>query len=186
MSEVFRRIKQFCQNGITVILTHHERKEGVIRISAQNRLRGSSDISAAVDAHLAIKRDKDDKSKIIIEQAKLRTAKEIESFEVAIREVEEKMEFSYLGLHSEEASKKELAKEIVQSVLEEEPEGLSRSELCRKVKETENIGEKSIREAIKELIASETILERQGNKNTKICSLPKFSQEELIIQEALI
>lgn len=186
MSEVFRQIKHFCQNGITVILTHHERKEGMIKISAQNRLRGSSDISAAVDAHLAIKRDKDDKSKIIIEQAKLRTAKEIESFEVAIREVDEKMEFSYLGLHSEEASKKELAKEIVQSVLEEEPEGLSRNELSRKVKEAENIGDKSIREAIKELIISETVLEKQGSKNTKICYLPKFQQEEVALQEALI
>ncbi|MCX6766833.1 MAG: AAA family ATPase [Candidatus Moranbacteria bacterium] len=186
MSEVFRQIKHFCQNGITVILTHHERKEGVIKISAQNRLRGSSDISAAVDAHLAIKRDKDDKSKIIIEQAKLRMAKEIESFEVAIREVEEKMEFSYLGQHSEEASKKETAKEIIKSVLEEEPDGLSRSELFQKVNELENIGDKSIREAIKELIASETILERQGSKNTKICSLPKFHQEESAIQEALI
>jgi hypothetical protein len=186
MSEVFRCIRQFCQNKKTVVVTHHERKESSFyKASAQNRLRGSSDISAAVDAHIALKRDKEDKSKIIIEQAKLRADKEIESFEVSIRENGDKVEFSYLGLYSEESSKKDLAKDVIQLVLEEEKDGLSRSEICKRVKETEGIGEKSTRDAIDELIQEEALMEKQGNKNTKICYLPKF-HEEMALQEALI
>lgn len=186
MSEVFRSIKYFCQEGKTVIITHHEKKEGVFKSSAQNRLRGSSDISAAVDAHIALKRDKNDKFKILIEQAKLRADKEIEPFEIIIKESEGKVEMSYLGPYSDETSKKDLAKEAVQSVLEEEQEGLSRNDICQKVKEIESIGDKSIREAIKELIDEENIMERKGGKNTKICYLPKFSKEGAVSQEALI
>jgi archaellum biogenesis ATPase FlaH len=186
MSEVFRQIKQFCQNGKTVIITHHERKEGMFKGSAQNRLRGSSDISAAVDAHIALKRDRDDKNKIVIEQAKLRADEEIESFEVAFKRAGEKAEFSYLGLHSEDVSKKDLAKEVVQSVLEEERKGLSRSEICQRVKEIESVGDKIIRNAIKELLSEEIVLEKKGEKNTKICYLASFQPEEETAQEALI
>lgn len=85
MSNVFRRIKRFCRAGKTVIITHHERKEGAIKSSGQNRLRGSSDISAAVDSHLTVRKIKDDdKNKLAIEQPKLRQEQEIEPFEVSI------------------------------------------------------------------------------------------------------
>lgn len=185
MSEVFRCIRQLCQAKKTVVITHHERKEGVMRISAQNRLRGSSDISAAVDAHIAVKRDKDDRGKILVEQAKLRGGKEMEPFEVAVRENEAKVEFCYLGVYSEDKNKKEAAKEVILLVLDEEKEGLSRSEICKRVKELEGIGGKSTKDAIDELIEEESLLEKQGQKNTKICYLPKF-HEEIIPQEALI
>lgn len=186
MSEVFRNIKQFCQNGITVIITHHERKEGMIKSSAQNRLRGSSDIQAAVDCHLALIRNKEDKTKISIEQAKLRMNEEMASFDVTVKKIEEKTEISYLGLHSEDASKKDLAREVIQSVLEEEKDGLSRKEIFQKVKEVEDIGERNVREAIKELLSEEIIMEKKGEKNTKICYLAKFYQEEAEFQEALV
>lgn len=186
MSEVFRCIRKLCQNNKTVVITHHERKEGMIKVSAQNRLRGSSDISAAVDAHVAMRRDKDDRSKILIEQVKLRGGKEMEPFEIAIRESEGKVEFCYLGQYSEDATKKEAAKDVILLVLDEEKEGLSRSEICKRVKEIEGIGGKSTKTAIDELVKEEALLEKQGGKNTKICYLPKFHEEEIIPQEALI
>ncbi len=186
MSEVFRCIRQLCQRKKTVVITHHERKEGNIKISAQNRLRGSSDISAAVDAHIAVKRDRNDRSKILIEQAKLRGGKEMEPFEVALQENENEVEFCYLGPHSEDIGKKEAAKDIILLVLNEEKEGLSRSEICKLVKETEGIGWKNTKGAIDELIREASVFEKQGQKNTKICYLPKFHSEETIYQEAPI
>ena len=186
MSEVFRGIKQFCQSGKTVIITHHERKDGAMKSSAQNRLRGSSDIQASVDCHLAVKRDKDDKTKILIEQAKLRIDEEIKPFEVTVRKNGDFTEFIYLGLPSGETSKKDQAKYIIQSILEEDPDGLSRSALSTKVRVKEDIGEKSIRDAVDDLITDGIIAERQGNKNTKICSLARNCQDESIIQPALI
>ncbi|MFA5925603.1 MAG: AAA family ATPase [Parcubacteria group bacterium] len=186
MSEVFRGIKQFCQNGKTVIITHHERKEGAVKGTAQARLRGSSDIQASVDCHLALRRDKNDKTKLVVEQAKLRTDEEAESFEVAVQKVEGKTEFSFLGMYSKDKSKMETAKEIIQSVLEEEQDGLCRKEIFQRVREIENINDKSIREAIEYLLSEKIILEKKGEGNTKICYLAKFYQEEIDPQEALI
>jgi len=186
MSEVFKCIRQLCQNGKTVVITHHEKKEGVIKISAQNRLRGSSDILASVDAHIAVKKDNQDKSKILVEQAKLRSAKEVDPFEVKVNENDEKIRFDYLGACAEKISKKELAKDAVDFVLQEEQNGLSIKEICRKVNETENIGDKNIRYAIKELIADGVILEKKGGKNTKICVHSKFNQDALMTQGVII
>lgn len=61
MSKVFYQIKKLCQAGKTVIVTHHERKEGINKSTAQNRMRGSSDISASVDSHIALIRDRKNK-----------------------------------------------------------------------------------------------------------------------------
>jgi RecA-family ATPase len=185
MAEVFRGIRRFCQSGKTVIITHHERKEGAFGSSAQNRLRGSSDIQAAVDCHLAIRRDKNEKTKITIEQAKLRSDEEIASFEMAIRKNNnESTEVIYLGLHSEDASKKDLAKEATQVILEEEKDGLPMKEIFQKVKEVKKVGDKNIREAIKELMAEEIIVERKGGGNTKICYLAQFVPDEIAPQKA--
>jgi predicted ATP-dependent serine protease len=186
MSEVFRGIKQFCQSGKTVIITHHERKDGAMKSSAQNRLRGSSDIQASVDCHLAIRRDKDDKNKILIEQAKLRIDEEIKPFEVAIKKNGNFTEFIYLGLPSGEISKKDQAKNVILLILEGDRDGLSRSALSTKVRAEEDIGEKSIREAVDNLVSDGIIVEKQGDRNTRICSLSKFYQDESIIQDALI
>jgi RecA-family ATPase len=186
MSEVFRNIKKLCQAGKTVIITHHERKEGAMKSSAQNRLRGSSDIQASVDCHLALRRDKNDRTKVLIEQAKLRLDEEIESFEVAVKKSDEKTEFIYLGEHSEDLSKKDSAKETVYKVLEEEENGLPISEIIQKVKEIKSVGDKNIRQAIKELITENIIMENKGDGNTKICCLEKFCQEKEVSKGLLV
>lgn len=186
MSEVFRCIRKLCQNGKTVVITHHERKEGMTNSSAQNRLRGSSDISAAIDAHIALKRDKTDKSKVLIEQAKLRSGKEMEPFEIAVKESTDEITFSYLGQASVDVTKKEVAKDVILQILDEEKEGLPRSEICRLVKEQESIGGKSCKRAIDDLIQEEAMFEKQGLKNTKICYLPKFHKGEITPQLNLV
>jgi archaellum biogenesis ATPase FlaH len=185
MSGVFRSIKQFCQNGKTVVVTHHERKEGAFKSSAQGRLRGSSDISAAVDAHISVMRDKEDKTKIVVEQAKLRTDKEMDSFEATLKENGGRMEFTYLGLHSEDASKKDLAKEVILSVLQEETAGLSVGEIKTRVKEGADVGDKSISNAIKELLKEGEIVERKGKGNAKIYSLLRYSENDLGVPDNL-
>jgi hypothetical protein len=171
MSKVFKAISQFCRNKITVIITHHERKDGDMKSSAQNRLRGSSDISASVDAHISIRRDKNSKSKIVIEQAKLRGDIEMKPFEVSIEKIEDKTVFQYLGEPLEKITKSESAKEIMLDILGQEIAGLSRMEICARIKNITPIGEKSIRETINALITDGEIIEKQGIKNTKICFL---------------
>lgn len=172
MSEVFKAIMSLCRAGKTVVLTHHERKEGFMKSSASNRLRGSSDILAAVDCHISVKRDKEDKNKLIVEQSKLRSDRELDIFEVSLKEDGGgKLALEYLGEYSEAATKKEMAKELIIGILEEFTDGLSKKEISLKVQEIDKIGGRTIYSALKELVAEKTVSERPGAKNEKICYL---------------
>lgn len=177
ISKLFRQIKRFCQEGMTVILTHHERKEGANKGNAKNRLRGSSDILAAVDCHIAIRRKAGEK-KLIIEQPKLRTDEEIEKFEITFEKSENKMEFRYLGIHSEQDLKKEQSKEIIINILGENKTGLLKGEIEKQVKIEAEIGERITRLALKELIEEGEVIEKSAGKNKKVCMLSIYSSEK--------
>lgn len=187
MSKVFRDIKQFCQKGKTVILTHHERKDGGNKSSAQNRLRGSSDIQAAVDCHLAIRRDANNRTKITIEQAKLRSEEEIEPFEVNIEENGEFMEFKYNGSCETKLSQMGKAKKIIINILNERINYyLSFNKLYEIIKTKEDIGEKTIRSALNDLSENGEIKNKRGTRNTYEYSSNKSFEEEQSIQNSLI
>lgn len=172
MSEVFKAIMSLCTAGMTIVLTHHERKEGFMKSSASNRLRGSSDILAAVDSHISVKRDKEDRTKLIIEQSKLRCDKELDVFEVSAKENSGRFVLEYLGAHSEASTKKETAKDLIVEILEESKDGLSKKEIAEKIKEAESIGGRTTHSALKELVAEKIVYEKPGLKNEKICYLP--------------
>lgn len=172
MAGVFRAISALCSTGKTVILTHHERKESFMKSSAQSRLRGSSDILAAVDSHISVKRSKDDRSRIVVEQSKLRSDKELDIFEVSAKENESgRFTLEYIGEYSEAATKKEVAKDLIVKLLEDFPDGLSKKDIATKVQEVEKIGGRTIYTGLKELLADKTVSERPGVKNEKICYL---------------
>ena len=184
MKKVFREVKNFCLNGITVVITHHERKEGAFKSSPGNRMRGSSDISASVDCHLSIKRDGNNKSKVLIEQAKLRADIEMDPFELEARESNGKVDFVYLGACPEKTSQKKQAVEAVKSILEGEKDGMSVGEIKKKIKKQHGIGDRSTANAIKELVAKKVLTEEKGIGNTKICRLNRAPQ--VVVQKTLI
>lgn len=171
MASVFRALSEFCKAGKTVVVTHHERKETGMRSSAQNRMRGSSDISAAVDSHLAISRDKKETNRLVVEHAKSREELEVPAFEVAVHREGERTWFEHLGSYDVGKKKKEEAKEIIINLLQGKTEGLSKGEIAKAIKESSGIGNSSTYEALKELVWEELIEERQGSGNTKICTL---------------
>jgi archaellum biogenesis ATPase FlaH len=169
MSEVTWQIRKFCKAGKTVIVTHHDRKEGLHRSPARNRLRGSSDILASVDSHLAVTKKGDDV--VIVEQAKLRIKKEIKPFELTLREGTEKTYFEYLGATNEVKNAEESAKKIVLEIVRGVyPEGLSRGEITKMVWEESKIGRKSVKKAIDSLIKNGEINEKRGKGHSKICT----------------
>lgn len=187
MSKVFREIKKFCQNGITVIVTHHDKKEGGrIKLSAQNKLRGSGDIQASVDCHLAITRDENNRNRITIKQAKLRDDPEIEPFTLEVSENDAgKTDFVYLGSYSGKISQKELAMRFVKLILKENKCEMTISEIKTKINKQHGIGEKNTADAIKELADKKVVTVRKGEKNAKICKLNE-SPKEVVVQKPLV
>ncbi len=178
MSEVFRAIRSLCKAGKTVILTHHEKKEGTFKLSPQSRMRGSSDISASVDAHLAISRDRDNKTFLILEQAKNRREMEIAPFGVEVKKENNRVWFEYKGDYDMGKNKKGEARESILQMLEGYPDGMTKGDISIQISETCKIGAKSCREALDDLIKEELVKEKPGVGNTKHCVLAKYSVDE--------
>ncbi len=174
MAEVFAGIKELASEGRTVIVLHHERKETGYKSSAQMRMRGSSDISAAVDSHLSVRKDPADQTKMLVEQAQLRCAPPEEPFEVQLEETDDKISFQYIG--STEVTKKETALEksitAVRLLLEKHPEGLLHKEIVDTLQKSDGLGVKNVRNAIKELKEDDLLQEMAGDKgNEKVLKL---------------
>ena len=141
-------------------------------------MRGSSDILAAVEAQLAVRRDKHDKKKLIVEQAKLRCAQEIEPFELCIESDDETFLFEYLGVHDDGASKKEEAKKAIPELLENHKEGLSKTDVKKEITASLGVGQKAVQGALNELIKEEVVIEQSGERNKKICFLADYVPKE--------
>lgn len=177
ISRVFRNIKKFCQKGMTVVLTHHERKEK--GASARTRLRGSSDILAAVDCLIAISR-KGEEKKLVVEQPKMRIDEELEKFEIEIIKNENGLEFKYLGAHTEQDNKKELAREIIISFLEFSESKISKKDILETVKKEEPIADKVIRDTLDDLIEKGVVGCEQGRGSTKLCFLVEETEGKIV------
>ena len=178
MSKVFRKLRHFCQANITVVITHHERKDNSGKASAQMRLRGSSDILAAIDSHLAIRKDKDNKQKLYFEQTKLRFDMEIEPFIINVVTDGNSVKFEYAGPNiSDSLQKKAEAQELILGILNENTNGLSKKEITEKVRDVIDIGQKGPGEIISQMIKSGEIVTKQGKGNAKLCFLAADPEE---------
>lgn len=172
MKTVLQQLRTFIKEGITVIVTHHERKESpMAKSSPQNRARGSSEILANADSLLTVHRVKDDKHRLVFEQAKNREAEEIPAFEIKVVSEGETVRFEFLGDHDGGKQKKEEAKEIILTILEENPEGLKKGEIATSVKELSGIGQSSTYTGLNELIQEGLVEVRQGVGRTLVCFL---------------
>jgi len=94
MAAVFKQLRRFTGQGITILITHHNRKPGSNRSGSRHEMRGSSDILAAVDCHIALKRHE---NFVTVEQTKQRYAKELDAFDVQVTDDKGSFSFNYLG-----------------------------------------------------------------------------------------
>lgn len=180
MANVFRCIRDFTKKDITVIVIHHDRKENAdYKSSAKSRLRGSSDILASIDSLLSLK---EQNGKICIEHAKSRISAQINPFYVEVIESDEpntSIRFEYIGSSKENYTQAgKASKHIIEALkMNEEAQrgekGSTRKSVIQFVRKNSNIGEKSIIQAINDLIMAKKIREKRGIRNEKLLSLTK-------------
>ncbi len=146
MAMVFRNIQKMIGAGVSVLFTHHHRKQQGNRPSSPGQsMRGSSDILAAVDCHTLIEREQNS-DVLVIKQSKLRQGELLPPFEVNIIKGESgPSDFVYSGAHD---MKKEKAVEVSETLLSVLQEGMkSRTEILEILKE-EAFGKTSIEDGI--------------------------------------
>ena len=165
MAQVFEALKKIQNAGAAIIFTHHHRKQSFFNKSgASESLRGSSDILAAVDCHLAVDRVEDG---IKLTQTKLRQKQAIKPFKVRLDPLEDssdKVRFMYLGEAEEQLEKAVQAKAAILEILDDEKE-YSRQDLIERMEGI--FGRQSIDAGLK-LLPSEEVTCRTGEHNKKL------------------
>lgn len=162
MASVFGHLRVFSKEGIAVVFTHHNRKAGILSGKPSQEIRGSSDILASVDSHLAIERKEDT---IIFRQTKLREAIEIKPFSVLVESTEEAVKFTYTGEIDEGKKNKDLTKEAVLKILEDNEKPMFQKEIVQALKEQNICGESTAEKFIKQLVEEKKIYKEKGEKN---------------------
>lgn len=168
MQKVMEALQEIQNAGITVVFTHHHKKQlGWTKVPLSQNLRGSSVIFGRVDSHIALEVKKDEASGLylIVRHEKLRNGKKIEPFEIRLFENEDGlMRLEYIGQIEEEKMKVEEAKEIILNVLGQENQK-SRQELIEILK-NEGISQRTGETALK-LLKDEHLIQskRMGRRN---------------------
>lgn len=164
IADLFEPLKGLARDGVSVLLTHHHRKQPIgARGSSSQNLRGSSDILASIDTHLAITHRKADR-RLVIDQNKSRYAKELNPFEITIVEGPDgSIALEYEGEIEKEPLSKDQAKEGILSLL-----ALDTSTRAQIEKDLPLVGRGAIATALKELVTEGTIQYRNEARGKRV------------------
>lgn len=169
MSAVFQLLRRFTNNGITVVVTHHNRKPGQFKGSPSSEMRGSSDILAAVDCHLSLKRVS--KNNLLLTQSKSRFAKEIDSIELKTVSSDNELSFEYIGQITPPPDKRDVIQSDVVSLLKV-TNSLSQKIIHEKLIESgATLNIRTLRKVLEEMQSSGVINKSQGQGNSLIYEL---------------
>ena len=163
-------LRSFTRENVTVLVTHHHRKEIIgtwKNPDLSQMLRGSSAILGGIDSLLAIEKIEETAKRmtLTITQAKLRQGKKLEPFRIDILDNKDRTEFKYIKEIKSESTKKEELKELIVIFLEE-----TGSHYMAEIIEQflpQQFGEKTIKRSWKELKDDEIVIlkEKIGTKS---------------------
>lgn len=184
MGNVFGLFQRLTKEGLTVIFTHHHRKQGTIRSrNISQDMRGSSDILAAVDCHLAVDRKNDDL--VIIHQTKLRQGEEVKPFQLNVIREESEWKFEFAGEIEEEKTKQADFREAIKDLLGQENRSMYKKEIFEALhKAGVEGGYSTFKTTVKEMVEKGELFEKSGAKNKTYCSLKPFDQEQQLSIES--
>lgn len=171
MAGVFSYLKQINKAGIAVIFTHHNRKSGINKSSSSQEMRGSSDILASVDVHLAVKKDGDT---MIIDQTKNRLDAQLRPFKVNIIKEDDGWSFDYAGEIDEAITVKTNFQTAIREILSNADSSIWKRKLFELAEASGVVGGYgSFKIAVSEMVKKDPpeLFERKGEKNKVYLSL---------------
>ncbi len=175
MSQVFNQLRRFTRNSIAVLVTQHNRKQGAFNGGAGNEMRGSSDILAAVDAHIGVTRK--NKWYLVFDQTKQRYDVELDPFQVKVAVDDKSFGFEYLGTIKPHADGLEILRTAVITLLKEH-EQLMQKAIAEKLMELDiKTNEHKLRDALNLWIAEGLLTTVSGSGNAKLYRLSEVSNE---------
>ena len=168
MAKVFRHLRKLTMAGITLLITHHNRKGNGKNSNSAQEMRGSSDILAALDCQLSLVRD-DDRLKLI--QNKVRFTEELDPLDISIKKNGELVSFVYEGVLKQPESRTKLIRAAIVEVLDERLQG-NQNEVLEWLREKGiDTSINTLREALNQLFNDGTITKEKGERNSFLFKL---------------
>jgi len=167
MAELFRSFTTLQNLGVSVIITHHHRKEQNKQSQRMSQmLRGSSDIRAGLDSHLAVVRNGDKEVQIV--QTKNRDSEEFPAFALKIEEEDSKIKFRFNG--EVVIGKKSKAKQRIMQLFEKDKTlEADRENVVSWLQD--DVGVSKAGEALAELVNEKKLKERVAEHGKKFYTL---------------
>lgn len=175
MAAVFAHLRHFTEQGITVIVTQHNRKPGQNSSAGNsNDMRGSSDILAAVDCHIAVvRKDK----QVTFHQTKQRYAEEINPVEVSVVLDGDSFRFEYTGSIPKEDKDKALQDSVI-SLFGKHDELCQKDILQLLKKDSVETNEHTLRKILSAMVKGGVLTISHGQGNTKYYSVSELISHE--------
>lgn len=171
MAEVFGQIRKITKADISVLVTHHNRKSGSDDNPSQ-AMRGSSDILASVDCHLALKRVPSS-NLLTLTQTKVRIAPEIDPFDIDVEYDENSMTFTYISSQTTVASIKTDAADSIVDVLQGEVR-MNQKQIAEALENNDKaLGMKTLRPVLSSLVSKGAITATRGKGREILYTLSK-------------
>lgn len=176
IAKFFASLRDFTRHLISVILIHHNRKPGVAGYDAGTDMRGSSDIRAAIDIQLAVRRPGTSMT-IELRQSKCRYNQENPPIKLAFEKNDETglIGFRYIGaLKDKENDNRELEEELKNVVLEMVGNfpNTNKGAIAATVANKTGRGASKVKAIISELVESGELVSTTGKYNATLLNLP--------------
>lgn len=175
MADVFQKLKRITEAGITVLLTHHNRKPSGSSANLSHEMRGSSDILAAIDCHLALVRE--DNNHLVLRQTKNRLSEEVQPIELVIESSPDKVTLRYAGKREASQNKREILKDLILEILENQSK-LNQRDIRKKLLDiNQNINMRTLRDILELLEYEKIIIKEQGSRNALEYSIAQEDED---------
>lgn len=165
MSELFNQLRRLADNGIAVLIAHHNRKGSAGgSYSPAGDMRGSSDILASVDCHMAFSRHNSG-DYVTVHQTKNRYMREIAPFKLRFIDNGDTSEFLLMDVMQTKDEIRSQLRDSVLSSITENPGYTKQKLLDALVDSGLSIKNWLLGEIIEELIADEKVESKPGSRN---------------------
>lgn len=180
MSVAFKKLKRFSENGIAVVICHHNNKKGATDDAGlSGAMRGSSDIFASTDTHLAVTRPS--KHALRFVQTKQRYAEEIDPFRVEVLTDTDTFLFDFKGTANKESKAQEKLSNLNGAILTTvEVNGeINQADLLSALRmQSIKTNEHDLRDALNELCSDKKLSCRRGKGKSLLYFLYEEEQDE--------
>lgn len=176
MAKVMDAFKTIADFGVAVLIAHHTRKDVPGSYNPDNSMRGSSDILAAVDCHLAMRRINGGEY-VELKQTKNRFQRPAPPMKLHFTEIDGRTGFQLVELLQTASDRDAELKEAILLLVKAEPGIFKKLMLAKLIEQQIEIEERKLATLLKELVNEGKLVTKPGERTKIHYYLPSTAKD---------